>query len=399
MASRATQAFTFHFALSTYTNFPVKRSRTLTIALIGYKFMGKAHSNAWRQAGHFFDLPVTLRLKTICGRDKRGAQGAARQLGWEKAETVWRKVIADPEIDVVDICTPNDSHAAIATAAARAGKAILCEKPLARNAREAEAMAEAVRRARVPNMVCHNYRRVPAVALARQMIERGELGSRIFHFRARYAQDWLVDPDFPLVWRLQSKVSGSGALGDIFSHALDLGRYLVGELREICATTETFIKRRTIQGSRRRGAVNVDDAAGMIGRFANGALASVEATRFASGRKNALTFEINGSDGSLSFDLEDLNRLHFYSRQDPPDRQGFRDIIVTAPTHPYMGNWWPRGHIIGYEHSFVHTVVDFVRAIAGRKKVLPDFADALKTQRVLEAVQKSARTRKWITIR
>jgi predicted dehydrogenase len=310
--------------------------------------MGKAHSNAWRQAPRFFDLPANLWLKTICGRNRAAAKKAAVQLGWENVETDWRRIIGDPAIDIVDICTANDTHSEIAIAAAQARKAILCEKPLARNVREAEAMVRAVQKARVINMVCHNYRRIPAVALARQMIEQGELGDRIFHFRARYAQDWIVDPKFPLVWRLQSDAAGSGALGDIFSHIVDLARHLVGEFREVCATKETFVKQRPLKsGGRKKGKVTVDDAVTMIGRFRNGALASLEATRFAPGRKNSITLEINGSDGSLFFDLEEMNRLKFYSMRDPQDRQGFRDILVTERSHPYMEKWWPPGHIIG----------------------------------------------------
>jgi predicted dehydrogenase len=376
----------------------MRKKRNLAVGLIGYKFMGKAHSNAWRQAPRFFDLLADVRLKTICGRDRPAVKRAATQFGWEKAETDWRQVVDDPEIDIVDICTPNDSHSEIAKAAARAGKAILCEKPLARDAAEAEGMWRAVRKARVVHMVCHNYRRVPALALAKELIERGDLGERIFHFHARYAQDWIVDPKFPLVWRLQSGVAGSGALGDIFSHLVDLGRYLVGEFREVCATMETFVKQRPMEKGGRRGKVTVDDAVSMIGRFSNGALASVEATRFAPGRKNGITLEINGSGGSLFFDLEDLNRLRFYSHRDPPRLQGFRDILVTEPSHPYMDHWWRPGHIIGYEHSFIHTVADLVNAVVGKKSVQPTFEDGMRNQRVLDAVQKSAHTKRWVRL-
>lgn len=278
----------------------MKKRRTLQIGLIGYKFMGKAHSNAWRQVPRFFELPANLRLTTICGRDPRAVAQAAATFGWEKSATDWRAVVDDPAIDIIDISTPNDSHAEIALAAAAAGKAIICEKPLARDVAEAKAMVAAVRKARVVNMVCHNYRRVPALALARQMIERGELGDRIFHFRAHYLQDWIVDPAFPLVWRLRAGDGSSGSLGDIGAHAIDLGRYLVGEFREVCATLETFIKERPREdGSKRKGRVTVDDAALVIGRFRNGALATLEATRFATGRRNGLTIEINGSGGSL----------------------------------------------------------------------------------------------------
>ena len=373
--------------------------RVLSIGLIGYKFMGKAHSNAWRQCNHFFNLPVELRLKTICGRDGKALRRAAKEFGWETSETDWRRVIDDPEIDIVDICTPNDSHSEIAIAAANAGKAILCEKPLARTVAEARQMAAAVKRVRVANMVCHNYRRIPSIALARAMIEGGELGNRIFHCRARYAQDWIVDPKFPLVWRLQASAAGSGALGDIFSHIVDLSRYLVGEIREVCAQTETFIKSRPLNREKGKGRVTVDDAVSAIGRFENGALWSLEATRFAPGRKNSMTLEINGSGGSLVFDLEHMNHLKFFSLRDPKNRQGFRDIIVTEPSHPYMTHWWPPGHTIGYEHTFIHTIADFVKAVVSRRRVQPDFEDGFKNQQVLEAVAKSAKNKRWQAIR
>ena len=378
----------------------MRAKRTLAVGLIGYDFMGRAHSNAWRQAGHFFDLPVNLRLQTICGRNRAAVKRAATKLGWQKAKTDWRRLIEDPEIDIVDICTPNDTHAEIAIVAAQSGKAILCEKPLARNLEEARKMVAAVRRARVVNMVCYNYRRIPAVALAKQMIQGGELGERIFHFRARYAQDWIVDPNFPLVWRLQENTAGSGALGDIFSHIADLARYLVGEFGELCATTTTFVKKRPIKtGGREKGEVTVDDAVTMIGRFRNGALASLEATRFAPGRKNSITLEINGSGGSLFFDLEEMNRLKFFCARDAKEQKGFCDILVTDPSHPYLRSWWPPGHILGYEHTFIHTIADFVNAVAAGKNVQPTFEEGLQTQRVLDAAARSARNEKWVVCR
>lgn len=370
--------------------------RTLNVGLIGYNSMGKAHSNAWRQVSHFFDLPVELHLGKICGRNRSAVARARKKLGWERSVTDWRDIVSDPAIDIVDICTPNDSHCEIVVDAAKNGKAILCEKPLARTLDEAKRMAAAVKKAGVPNMVCYNYRRVPAIALAKQIIDRGEIG-RIFHFRARYAQDWIVDPDFPLAWRLQSKIAGSGALGDILSHVVDLARYLVGEFKEVCATMETFVKQRPLKaGGRKKGRVTVDDAVTMIGRFRNGALASLEATRFAPGRKNSMTLEINGSDGSLFFDLEEMNHLRFFSRRDPEDRQGFRDILVTEHSHPYIKSWWPPGHIIGYEHTFVHTIADFVKGVAGRRSAQPLFADALQTQLVLDVVSSSAAANRWV---
>jgi predicted dehydrogenase len=386
-------------------------AKTLRVGMIGYRFMGKAHSNAWRQAPHFFPLPANLEMHTVCGRNPDGVKEAARQLGWANTSTDWRAVVQNPEIDIIDINTPNDSHAQIAIAAARAGKHVLCEKPLALTVRQCEAMLEAVKKAKVVHMVCHNYRRIPAIAQAKKMIEEGALG-KIYHYYARYAQDWIVDPDFPLVWRLKKGVSGSGAHGDINAHIIDLARYLVGEFREVCGLMHTFIKQRPVEeasgkgsglggkGGRKMGKVTVDDAAMFLGRFKNGALANLEATRFALGRKNHIEIEINGSQGSLHFDFEDMNRLKFFNNQDPGDRQGFRDILVTQPggTHPYAGNWWPPGHIIGYEHTFVHTVADFVQAVARGKPVQPTFEDGLINERVLAAVEESARKRQWISV-
>lgn len=385
-------------------------ARKLNVGMIGYKFMGRAHSNAWLKAAKYFHLKATPVMKAICGRNREGALALATQFGWDRVETDWRFVVEDPTIDIVDINTPNDLHAEIAIAAARAGKHVLCEKPLAMNVKECKAMLEAVRKTRVVHMVCHNYRRIPAIALAKKMIERGDLGDRIFHYRARYLQDWIVDPNFPLVWRLQSKVSGSGTHGDICAHIIDLGRYLLGEFAEVCGTMETFIKERPLaeeqgkgaglsaKGAKKMGKVTVDDASTFIGRFKNGALCNLEATRFALGRKNGIQIEINGSKGSLYFDFEDMNRLKFYSQDDPADNRGFRDILVTEGVHPYAGAWWPPGHIIGYEHTFIHTVADFVNAVADGKPVQPTFEDGLRNQIVLEAVEESAKTRKWVKI-
>ncbi len=386
----------------------MKTKPPLRIGLIGYNFMGKAHSNAWRQAGRFFDLPAKVELDTICGRSAGALQAAADQLGWRRTSTDWRAVVADPEIDVVDICTPNDSHHEIAIEAARHGKAILCEKPLALSVAQCEEMVAAVKKAKVVNMVCHNYRRIPAMALAKQMIERGDLGDRIYHFRARYAQDWIADPSFPLVWRLQSKIAGSGTHGDIDAHIIDLGRYLVGEIKEVCGLMETFVKERPLleeataglgaKAGKKTGKVTVDDAVAWIGRFRNGAIANLEATRFAQGRKNHITIEVNGSQGSLAFDFEDMNRLKFYNAADPADARGFRDILVTEAVHPYAGAWWPPGHIIGYEHTFVNAFADFVKAVVSGKSVQPTFADGLANEKVLAAVEESARTRSWVRV-
>ena len=380
--------------------------------MIGYRFMGKAHSNGWRQAPRFFPLEAELEMHTICGRQPEGVETAARELGWKNASTDWKEVIENPEIDVVDINTPNDSHAEIAIAAANAGKHVLCEKPLALTVGQCREMLDAAEKNGVVHMVCHNYRRIPAIAHAKKMIEEGALGE-LFHYRARYAQDWIIDPNFPLVWRLQKGVSGSGAHGDINAHIIDLGRYLVGEFAEVCGLMNTFINQRPLEnaagkgdglggvaGATKMGEVTVDDAAIFIGRFENGALANLEATRFALGRKNNIAIEINGSQGSLFFDFEDMNRLKFFDNRQPEDRQGFSDILVTQPggTHPYVGQWWPPGHILGYEHTFVHTLADFVNAVVAGQAIQPTFEDGLKNQRVLEAVEQSANSKQWTAV-
>ncbi len=376
-------------------------TKTLRVGMIGYQFMGRAHSNAWRQAPRFFSLKAGVELHTICGRNPAAVEAARAQLGWQYAVTDWRQVIDSPEIDIVDINTPNDSHAEIAIAAARAGKHVLCEKPLALSVKQCEAMVAAVKKAKVVNMVCHNYRRIPAIAQAKRMIDDGAIG-QIYHYNARYAQDRLVDKNAPFAWRMNKKISGSGALGDIHSHIIDLGRYLVGEFAEVSGLMHTFIKERPIPGATggKMGRVTVDDTSMFIGRFKNGAIANLEATRFALGRKNHIRIEINGSLGSLFFDFEDMNRLKFFDNTNPLDRQGFRDILVTqrGDVHPYVGHWWPPGHIIGYEHTFVHTVVDFVNACVDGKSVQPTFQDGLMNQRVLEAIEKSAASRRWFKV-
>jgi predicted dehydrogenase len=373
-------------------------ARTLNLGMIGYKFMGRTHSNAWLKADKFFDVKARPVMKVICGRDKSGVANACARWGWDQFVTDWHDVVEDPTIDIVDINTPNDSHAEIAIAAAKAGKAILCEKPLALDVKQARQMLDAVKKAGIVHMICHNYRRIPAIALAKKMIEAGDLGT-IYHYRARYAQDWIVDPMFPLAWRLQSKISGSGTLGDIGAHIIDLGRYLIGEFSEVAGQLETFVKERPLVGDpSRKGKVTVDDAVSFIGRFANGAFANLEATRFALGRKNGIQIEINGSHGSLVFDFEDMNRLKYYNAGDPPDRRGFRDIIVTESVHAYAANWWPPGHIIGYEHTFIHTIADFLNAVVDRRSVQPTFEDGLANQIVMDAVGKSAKTKRWVKI-
>jgi predicted dehydrogenase len=371
----------------------------VNVALIGYAFMGRAHSNAWRQVPRFFSPKLTPRLKVICGRDRGNVQRAAEQLGWEEWATDWREVVARKDIQIVDVSTPGDTHAEIAIAAAKAGKAVLCEKPLANDVRQAKAMLAAVRKAGVPHMLCHNYRRAPAVMLARNLVASGRLG-RIHHYRGTYLQDWPLDPALPLYWRFRKEKAGSGALGDILSHSLDLGRFVLGsEVVEVAGALETFVKRRPLpENPTRKGKVTVDDAALALARFANGALGSIEGTRFAAGRKNYNRFEVNGSNGSVAFNLERMNELEFYSREDDGKVQGFRQIMVTEPDHAYFKAWWPAGHIIGYEHTFTHTVHDFLEAMASGRPVRPDFEDGVRNQLVLEAIEKAARTRRWVRI-
>ena len=381
--------------------------RVLNIGLIGYQFMGKAHSNAYRQANHFFDLPADINMHTICGRNESAVTQAAKTLGWKNVETDWRKVIANPEIDVIDISTPGNLHAEIAIAAAKAGKAVWCEKPIGNTLSEAKAMMDAVLEAKVAHAVFHNYRKAPAVALAKRMIMEGKLGT-IYHFRAVYLQDWIADPNFPLVWRLQKEVAGSGTHGDINAHIIDLGRHLVGEFDEVCGLLHTFIKQRPLAGeidanlgakaSQEMGEVTVDDAAMFLAKFKNGALGTFEATRFAVGRKNKNSFEINGSKGSIVFNLEKMNELEYYNNDDPADLQGFRLIQATDGNHPYAGHYWPVGHIIGYEHTFVNLVADAVTNMVEGKPISPDMVDGYENQRVLDAVERSHESRTWVKL-
>jgi predicted dehydrogenase len=379
-------------------------AKTFRVGLIGYRFMGRAHSNAWRQAPKFFNLKANVEMHTICGRNAAGVQAARAQLGWQHAATDWREVVESPLIDIVDIAVPPHLHAEMTIAAAKNGKHILCEKVFALNVKQAETMLAAAQKAKIVHMVCHNYRRIPAIALAKRMIDEGALG-RIYHFHARYAQDRLADPEFPLDWRLQKETSGAGVHSDINSHIIDLGRYLAGEFKEVCGLLNTFVPERPLadalaRGHKKMGKVTVPDSAMFIGRMENGALANLEATRYASGRKNHIAIEINGGKGSLYFDFEDMNRLKFYNTDDPKDRQGFRDILVTQRDNvqPYVSNWWPPGHIIGYEHTFVHAVADFTNACADGKSVQPTFEDGVKNQRVLAAVEESSQKGKWVKV-
>jgi predicted dehydrogenase len=382
----------------------------LRIGLVGYAFMGAAHSQAWRTVNRVYDLPARARMALICGRDESMVAAAAHRLGWDGHTTDWRDLVTRDDIDVVDVCTPGDSHAEIAIAALAAGKHVLCEKPLANSVDEARAMVAAAARAQaagVRSMCGFNYRRVPAVAMMRQLVSAGRIGT-VRHVRASYLQDWIVDPQFPLVWRLQKDRAGSGALGDIGAHIIDLTQFVTGQrIAGVSALTETFVKERPLPAGSSgglaasvdggsadglpTGPVTVDDAALFIARLDGGAVASYEASRFATGRKNSLRVEVNGSLGTLAFDLERLNELEFYDATGPSAEQGFNRILITEPDHPYMSAWWPPGHLIGYEHSFTHEMRDFLEAIATGTDPAPSFADALQVQLVLDAVQRSAR--------
>jgi predicted dehydrogenase len=381
-------------------------TKELRVGMVGYAFMGAAHSQAWRTVNRVFDLPLQASMVAIAGRDATKVGAAARRLGWAESATDWRELIARDDIDLIDICTPGDSHCEIAIAALRAGKHVLCEKPLANSVAEAQSMVAAAARARtdgVRAMAGFNYRRVPAVAYLRQLVADGRLG-QIRHVRAVYLQDWITDPQFPLVWRLQRDKAGSGALGDIGAHIVDLTQYVTGQqITGVSGLTETFIRERPLpaeasglsasatNGSRpATGPVTVDDAAVFVARLSGGGLASYEATRFATGRKNALRVEVNGSLGSAAFDLERLNELEFYDATRPGPEQGFTRILMTEPDHPYLSAWWPPGHLIGYEHSFTHEMRDLIEAIATGTDPTPSFDDALQVQLVLDAVERSA---------
>ena len=363
--------------------------------MIGYQFMGRAHSNAWRQASHFFDLPLEPVLQVVCGRNEDAVRAAAGQLGFAEHATDWRDVIARDDVDAIDICTPGDSHLPIAVAAAKAGKSILCEKPLANTLDEARQMFEAADKAGVVHMLCHNYRRAPAVSLAKRMIDAGRIG-QIHHYRGTYLQDWIVDPQYPRVWRLEKARAGSGALGDIASHSLDLARFLVGEISEVSGLLETFVGERPLEDGSGSAPVDVDDAALALLRFENGAIGTVEGTRFAPGRKNYNRFEINGSRGSIAFDFERMNELEVYEETGPDS--GFRTVLATDASHPYVEPWWPPGHVLGYEHTFIHTVVDFIRAAASGQIPRPSFEDGVRNQQVLDAIERSAASRRRETV-
>ena len=372
--------------------------KKLNVGLIGYGFMGRAHSNAFRKVSNFFDLEYQPVLKAVCARDLAKVKAFAAKWGFESSETDWRKLIHRDDIDVVDIACPNDMHKDIAIAAAKAGKMILCEKPLSMDGPEGLKMVQAVEKAGVPNMVWYNYRRVPAVTLAKQLIDEGRLG-RIFHYRAKFLQDWTISKDLPQggagLWRLDVKVAGSGVTGDLLAHCIDTAVWLNGSVDKVNAMTETFVKERKHNLTGKVEKVGIDDACAFLARFKNGSLATFESTRYARGHKALYTFEINGEHASIFWDLHDLHRLQYFEHKDEGRVRGWRSIHVTDGDHPYMGKWWVPGLQIGYEHSFVHQVADFLEGVAKGKAASPTFRDALETQYVCDAILKSAKTDRW----
>ena len=376
-------------------------SKTLHIGMVGYGFMGRAHSNAWRKVSNFFDTGYQPVLKAVAARDQGKARGFAETWGYESVESDWRRLIERADIDAIDICTPNDTHAEIAIAAAQAGKMILCEKPLARNAAEAEPMVAAVEKAGVPNTVWYNYRRIPAVTLIKQVVDEGRLG-KIFHYRANFLQDWTINPDVPQggagTWRLDVDAAGSGVTGDLLAHCIDTALWINGPIARVSAMTETFVKERKHALTGRAQAVGIDDAAAVLARYANGSLGTFESTRYARGHKALYTLEINGEHGSFMWDLHDLNRLEWFDHSVEGRLRGWTTIHVTDGEHPYLGRWWVPGLIIGYEHSFVHQAADFLAGLASGKPAGPSFREALETTKVCDAVLESGRTDRWVEI-
>jgi predicted dehydrogenase len=358
--------------------------QTLNVAMIGSGSIAKAHSNAFRQVTHFFDVPYDLRLKVICGRNQAKLDSAAAQWGWEEVSTAWQAVVARPDIDVVDIAVPNILHAPVAIAAARAGKMVWCEKPLATSLPEAESMAEAI--GEIPNLVWFNYRRIPAVVFAKRLIGEGRLG-QTYHYRALYLNQSGNDPSKAATWRYRRSESGLGAAGDLLSHSIDSALYLNGPITELTAMMHTFVPGR-----------DVDDATFFLARYANGSVGTFEATRYGVGCRNRHAFEINGSKGMLRFNLEQMNQLEFYDAAEPPNQQGMKNITVTGPDHPYSDNFWKPGHIIGYEHTFIAVLGDFLKALARKESRYPDFDDAVAVQRVLDAVERSTASRGWVKL-
>lgn len=376
-------------------------ARTLNIGMIGYGFMARAHSNAYSKVNHFFDVPYRPVLKAVCARDEAKAKAFAATWGYESVETDWRKLVARKDIDAVDICVPNNLHREIALAAAAAGKAILCEKPLAMNSDEGAQMAAAVEAAGVANMVWYNYRRIPAVTLAKKLIDEGRLG-RVFHYRAVFLQDWTISADLPqggtALWRLDVAAAGSGVTGDLLAHCIDTALWLNGGIDRVTAMTETFVKERKHNLTGKVKPVGIDDACAFLARFKNGSLATFESTRYARGHKALYTLEINGDRASIQWNLHDLHRLSYFDHRDEGTLRGWRSIHVTDGDHPYMGRWWVPGLQIGYEHSFVHQLADFLDGLANDQAASPTFRDALETQKVCDAVLESGRTAQWVAV-
>jgi len=376
-------------------------SKTLNIGMVGYGFMARAHSNAWANVAHFFDTGYRPNLKAVAGRNITNLRQFADMWGYDSVEQDWRDLIARKDIDAVDICVPNDLHAEIAIAAAKAGKMVLCEKPLARTAAEGEPMVAAVEQAGVPNMVWYNYRRIPAVSMIKQMVEDGKLG-KIFHYRAKFLQDWTISPDVPqggtATWRLDLDAAGSGVTGDLLAHCLDSAIWINGGISSLTAMTETFIKERMHAETGKVQPVGIDDASAVLTRFDNGSLGTFEATRYARGHKAGYTLEINGAKGSLAWDLHDLNRLQFFDHGVAGAQRGWTDILVTDGDHPYLGKWWVPGLIIGYEHSFTHQVADFLDGLRSGKPAAPTFRDALETNRICDAIIASGKSGQWVSL-
>ncbi|MEP0323824.1 Gfo/Idh/MocA family protein [Bauldia litoralis] len=376
--------------------------KPLNIGMVGYGFMGRAHSNAYRRVGNFFDLDYQPVLKAACGRNKDGVKAFADMWGYESIETDWKDLVKRDDIDAIDICVPNDLHVDIATAAAKAGKMVLCEKPIARDTREGEKMVKAVEKAGVANMVWYNYRWVPAVTLIKQIVESGRLG-RIFHYRANFLQDWTISPDVPQggagTWRLDVEAAGSGVTGDLLAHCIDTAMWINGPIKNLTAMTETFVKKRKDAGSGKVKDVGIDDAAAVMAHFDNGSLGLFESTRYARGHKALYTLEINGEHGSFKWDLHDLNRVEWFDHSVEGQLRGWTSILVTDGEHPYLGKWWVPGLTLGYEHSFVHAVADFLKGLATGKPVSPTFREALETTKVCDAIIKSGKSGRWLDVK
>jgi len=376
--------------------------KTLNIGMVGYGFMGRAHSNAYRRVGNFFDLDYQPVLKAACGRNKKAVKAFADQWGYESTETDWKELVKRDDIDAIDICVPNDLHADIAVAAAKAGKMVLCEKPIARTAREGERMVKAVEKAGVASLVWYNYRWIPAVSLIKQVVDSGRLG-KIFHYRANFLQDWTISPDVPQggagTWRLDVEAAGSGVTGDLLAHCIDTVMWINGPIKDLSAMTETFVKKRKDVGTGKMKDVGIDDAAAVMAHFRNGSLGLFESTRYARGHKALYTLEINGEHGSFMWDLHDLNRVSWFDHSIEGRLRGWTSILVTDGEHPYLGKWWVPGLTIGYEHSFVHAVADFLEGLETGKPASPTFAEALETTRVCDAIIKSGKTGRWLDVK